>query len=245
MDDVRAFALTSVLMVIFVETVKAAAARGLSTQTARKCMHIGAGPIFLATWPLFSAGGAGARWCGVVPLTMTVKFALTGLGVLRGRQADADVRAMSRSGRRDELLRGPLLYGLVFCAMTALRWRRLDGAVALLAVCVGDGLAEPAGRRWGGGACKHGTTALARGRLPWSPRKSWAGLAACFVSSFAASVAAAARWHALGWHDEHAFSPRLLAGLARACAAGALAETVPWPDVDNLLVPLAVLAVGV
>ena len=135
---------------------------------------------------------------------------------------------MSRTGRREELLRGPTLYGLVFCAVTFFWWRRLDGATALLALCVGDGVAEPAGRRWGGGP-----------GLPWNPRKSWAGTAAFLASALAASALAAARFHALGWSD--APWRDALPALARACVVGALAESLPLVDVDNAVVPIAVL----
>lgn len=59
----------------------------------------------------------------------------------------AAVRAMSRTGNPREILCGPLF-----------------GIVALMLMCGGDGLADIAGRRWG------------HARLPWAPRKSWAGI---------------------------------------------------------------------
>ena len=79
--DLRAFLGTSALMVAFVESVKFASThpRGprVSSVLARKVTHIGAGPIFLATWPLFSAD-TGRYVAACVPLTMTLKFAATG-----------------------------------------------------------------------------------------------------------------------------------------------------------------------
>lgn len=53
---------------------------------------------------------------------------------------------------------------MVFIVATMLFWRDTPvGIVALMLMCGGDGLADIAGRRWG------------RVRLPWAPRKSWAG----------------------------------------------------------------------
>ena len=76
-------------------------------------------------------GQAAACQNACVPLAMTLKFALVGLGLL---DVEADVRTLSRSGDRRELLRGPLLYGVVFVVATALWFRELPASVALLAL---------------------------------------------------------------------------------------------------------------
>lgn len=226
--DVAAFGATSLLMVLFVETVKSAASRRIiSTPVARKCMHVGAGPIFILTWPLFSRGGAAIA--SLVPLAMTVKFALTGMGLLHN---EAEVKSMSRSGDPRELLRGPVLYGLTFVVVTLARWRSVHGVAAMMALCLGDGMAEVFGRRFG---------SFPPGHHPWSPRKSWAGTGAFVLSSFLGSALFAALFHALGWAE----LPRLpaLGQIALACVAGAMVESLPWEDVDNVFVPLAVLLV--
>ena len=43
-----------------------------------------------------------------MPLAITIKFGLIGLGILPDEKT---VRSMSRTGRASELLKGPLLYG--------------------------------------------------------------------------------------------------------------------------------------
>lgn len=54
---------------------------------------------------------------------------------------------MQRSKR---LLKGPLLYGVVIVASTLWFWRDAPAGVMGLAVlCMGDGLAEVVGRRFG------------------------------------------------------------------------------------------------
>lgn len=57
---------------------------------------------------------------------------------------------MQRTGDRTELLRGPLLYGLVIAALTALFWRDSPaGALGIAVLCAGDGMADIVGRRYG------------------------------------------------------------------------------------------------
>lgn len=54
---------------------------------------------------------------------------------------------LQRTGRRQELLGGPVLYGLVHTGLVVVAWRSHPAAVlALTAVCWGDGLADVVGR---------------------------------------------------------------------------------------------------
>ena len=55
-----------------------------------------------------------------MPLLFTVQFALIGLGVVKD---EASVKAMSRSGDRREILKGPLFYGIIFVVMTLVYWK--------------------------------------------------------------------------------------------------------------------------
>jgi dolichol kinase len=226
--DAKAFVASSALMVSTVESVKMLQAAGLlGVVASRKLMHMAAGPVFMITWPWFSAG-KWSHWCAAaVPACMTLKFALVGLGLL---ESEHDVRTMSRSGDRTELLRGPLLYGLVFVLVTGLCFRDIVGAIALIALCFGDGMSDVIGRRWG-----H------LGRLPWSRRKSWAGSAGFVGSAFATSMICAAAFHRCGWSPSS--SMELSGSILVAVVAGALAESCPMPDVDNVLVPAATAAV--
>jgi len=59
---------------------------------------------------------------------------------------------LQRSGHRQELLRGPFLYGAIISAITALYWRDSPvGATAIAVLCAGDGFADIVGRRYGSG----------------------------------------------------------------------------------------------
>ena len=71
---------------------------------------------------------------------------------------------------RQELLAGPLLYIAVVIATTVQFWRHSPaGLLALCMMCVGDGLADIVGRRYG-------TT-----KLPYNASKTWAGSLAMFA----------------------------------------------------------------
>ena len=229
-SDALACALTSLIAVSVVESIKMCARRGwLDRQLARKCMHICVGPLFLACWPLFSA--AGQWYAALVPLAIVAKFAATGLGMPLPGAAD-EIASMSRTGAKEELLRGPLLYGASFVALTLWRFQRLPAAVALTSLCVGDGLAELVGVRLGRWS----------GHLPWSPRKSWAGSVAFVCGSFVASCIVAVDFRARGWCADATLS-QLAAPLALAALVGAARESLPMRDVDNVLVPGAVALV--
>src|SRR5512143_369651 len=170
--DLLAAIVTLAVALAWLRLMDALAHRGLlEPRLARKVIHIGTGPLFVLCWYLFSDQYLARFLAALVPLLITVQFALVGFGVIRDETA---VQAMTRHNNPREILRGPLYYGIVFVLCTILFWRHSPvGVVALMLLCGGDGLADIAGRRWG------------RSRLPFNPGKSWAGSAAMFVGGFA------------------------------------------------------------
>jgi len=202
--------------------------RIISQHLSRKLIHIGTGPIFVLCWLLYS-GEPQSRWlAALVPATLTVQFALIGLGAVKDEDA---VRAMSRSGDRRELLYGPLQYGIIFVLMTLIFW--LDspiGIVALMILCGGDGLADVIGRRWGGA------------KLPWNPRKSWAGSAAMFLAGFGFALAYLALFARLGIFDLSLAAALL--PLALICLAATVVEAVSGQDMDNITITVTALGVA-
>ena len=68
---------------------------------------------------------------------------------------------MQRTGRRQELLQGPLLYALVHVVGALVFWRTSPVAVAALAVlCAGDGAAELFGVAFGRARCSTSELAI-------------------------------------------------------------------------------------
>jgi phytol kinase len=206
-----------------------AAQRGrVESRLSRKIIHMGTGPMFVLCWLLFDAAPL-SRWlAALVPFSITVQFALVGLGIMKD---EAAVKAMSRSGDRREILRGPLFYGIIFVALTLLYWTESPiGMIALMLMCGGDGLADIVGRRYG------------KVKLPWNGGKSWAGSAGMFVGGWSFALAVYGVYAALGMFT----IPWETATMAITGTAivGTLVESIPLRDVDNLTVTLAAVISG-
>ncbi len=127
---------------------------------------------------------------------------------------------------------GILAYPLAVLGLVLLFRDRLWMAAAGWGIlAVGDGMASLVGQTAGGP------------RLPWNPRKGWAGFAA-FVAFGTAAAALLAAWTArLPLDPAAAHWPRTL-GVAFALAlACALVESLPTTLDDNVTVPIAVALV--
>ncbi len=253
-SDVRACIITTLIMVSWVEGMKFLAHQNLlQSWQRRKLVHIFTGPIFILTWPMFSYTHYGRQLAALVPLIVTMKFLLVGLGIV----SDPDtVQSMSRSGRRQELLYGPLLYGIIFVATTYLYWKSVKAIICLLILCFGDGFAEIFGKRYG-----------EKNKLPWSPKKSyagWIGFTICSTLSICCilmvfqnhlfqndAIASSLALEKEGLSDQYlldvesfksssfivAYLPRILVD----CLVAGLIETLPFEDIDNVTVFLAAI----
>ncbi len=172
-----ALIITFIIALAWLRAVDFIAGRGwIDSALSRKIIHIGTGPIFVLCWLLFNDRPE-ARWlAALVPLLITIQFLLVGTGVIKD---ESSVQAMSRSGDRREILRGPLMYGIVFIVLTLIFWRTSPlGIAALMILCAGDGLADVIGSR-----------ASSSPVLSWSHRKTWLGSLAMFVGGWLASMA--------------------------------------------------------
>lgn len=200
----------------------------VSSGLSRKIIHIGTGPIFVLTWLFFRDEPSARFLAALVPFAITLQFALVGSGVWKDPAA---VAAMSRTGDRREILRGPLLYGIVFVLLTILYWKDSPiGMVALMLLCGGDGLADVVGKR------------LGRDRLPWSKRKTWAGTIAVFVGGWLFSLAILAVFFAVGVFQGSVIER--IPAITLIALAGAAVESLPLQDLDNITVPLVGVILG-
>lgn len=229
LPDIIATIITFAVALAWLRLMDALAHRGVISQNlSRKLIHIGTGPLFVLCWLLFPDTPF-SRWlAALVPLAVTVQFALVGFGVIKDPAA---VQAMSRTGDPREILRGPLYYGLIHVAATLIFWQHSPvGILALMLLCGGDGLADVAGRRWG------------RAKLPWSAEKSWAGSAAMLTASFVLGLAYVLLFNMLGrFSPTLALGPTVLAVTVIALVA-TLVEAVSGSDIDNLTVTAAAVA---
>ncbi len=203
-----------------------AAHRGwIGSQLSRKFIHMGTGPIFVSCWLLFNETTSSRYLAALVPLAITGQFVLVGLGIIKD---EAAVKAMSRTGDRREILKGPLFYGIVFVVVTIIYW--LDnpiGITALMLMCGGDGLADIMGRRWG------------KAKLPWAKQKSWIGSLGMFLGGwiFASGIITIlVQTNTFSDQLFHYFLPITLISLL-----GTFIESLPIKDIDNITVTMAAI----
>ena len=148
------------------------------------------------------------------------------------------VKVMSRSGRNaEEILRGPLIYGIVHVILTIVFWVDSPaGILGLAMLCGGDGFAEVCGRKWG----------ELTGPIPWSKNKSKtiAGTVGFIVASlitakimlYSCAFAVAEQGYGqFQWTGGFADQIKLLF----VCFAASMVETIPVHEIDNALVPAA------
>lgn len=230
-SDGLAALLTLVLALCWLRSMDFCVAQGwVEPKLSRKIIHIGTGPLFVLCWPFFSDGESARYWAALVPLCITLQFLAVGLGIVKDPAA---VQAMTRSGQPQEILRGPLFYGLVFVACTVGFWRTSAvGILALMMLCGGDGLADIVGRRWG----VH--------KLPFSSHKSWVGSLAMFLGS--AGLGGLFLWlfQTWGYFPAPLLFPQTWGIVAAIAIIATLVEALPFRDIDNLTLTGVVLLLG-
>ena len=196
----------------------------IDSPLSRKIIHIGTGPIFVLCWPLFEYNNFYSRFFAAsVPLLITIQFFLVGAGIIKDQ---ASVDSMSRTGDRKEILRGPLYYGIVFVLLTILFWKdSLIGIIALMLMCGGDGMADIVGTR------------IRSTSIPWAKNKTLAGTISVFVGGWIFCVAIIFIYQVWGIMDIS--TQNLLLPVTAIAFIGALVESLPFKDIDNITVPLA------
>jgi uncharacterized protein (TIGR00297 family) len=179
----------------------------------RKVTHMGVGLI------AFSVGWLGPLWAAVLAAG-ALGFNLFLLPRLGGRRLWRDAEHQAGTSI------GIILYPLAVLLLILVFYRHLEVAAASWGILAfGDGMASIAGMT------------LGRRKLPWNPRKSWAGSAAyVFFGTFAAAALLmwTARWSAPGHYD---WPFTFVVCFVTALVAAAL-ESLPQGLDDNLGVPL-------
>jgi len=229
MNPYLATLLTFAIAIFFLRLMDFCAQRGwIESKLSRKFIHIGTGPIYVLCWLMYPDLPL-SRWlASLVPLLITTQFALVGTGILKD---EAAVKAMSRTGDRSELLRGPLFYGLVFVAVTLLYWKdSLIGIPALMMMCGGDGIAEIVGRR------------VNSMKLPWSREKSLAGSLSVFLGGWLLTMFIFAVYV---WVEVFGGPvTRFLLPVTWIALGAMLVESLPFRDVDNITLTVVSALIG-
>lgn len=222
---------TFLIALAFLRLMDLLAHRGIiESKLSRKIIHIGTGPIFVLCWLMYpDPGGQISRWlAALVPLVITAQFALVGTGIIKD---EAAVKAMSRTGDRREILRGPLFYGIMFVAITLIYWKdSLIGIPALMMMCGGDGIADIVGRR------------VRSPKLPWSREKSVSGSLSVFAGGWLLTMFIFAVYVGMG-----AFSGpvnQFLWPVTWIALGSTLVESLPFKDIDNLTITVISALIG-
>ena len=220
---------TFAISIIWLRLIDYLAHRGwIESRLSRKIIHAGTGPIFVMCWIFFQDTWEARYLAALVPLLITIQFFLIGIGVIKD---PASVQAMSRSGDRKEILRGPLYYGIIFVVLTIAFW--LDspiGIIALMQLSGGDGLAEILGRKYG------------KVKLPWNPQKSWMGSLGMFLGGFVFSIAMMGFYVAFGVFSDSIAS--FLIPVSIISIACMFIETLPLRDIDNITITVTAVIAG-
>lgn len=228
-SNLTALILTLIAALIWLRLIEYAVQKGWITSTiSRKLIHIGTGPLFVLCWMLFPNTHSSRYYAAVIPLLISLYYFLVGIGLVKNQNV---VQAMSRTGSRQEILLGPLFYGIVFVLLTIVYWYDSPvGMIALMVLCGGDGLADVIGRRYG------------ETRLPWMPQKTWMGTLGMFIGAWIFSVGMVAIYTSLNFFTTP-FNEFLLPITLIALIA-TLVESLPVRHFDNITVAVSAVLVG-
>ncbi|KAF8769223.1 hypothetical protein HU200_006727 [Digitaria exilis] len=204
--------------------------RLLEKSLSRKIVHVLSGILFMASWPLYSNSTGARYFAAVVPFLNSMRLLTYGLRIYTD---EALVKSVSREGKPEELLRGPLYYVLVLLFSVLVFWRESPiGIVSLSMMSGGDGFADIVGRRYGSV------------KLPFNEKKSWAGSISMFISGFMVSAIMLFYFSSFGYI--HVSWEEAFGKLAFVALAATIVECIPVTDVvdDNISVPLATMLVA-
>eukprot|EP00268_Persea_americana_P053482 TRINITY_DN6053_c0_g2_i2.p1 TRINITY_DN6053_c0_g2~~TRINITY_DN6053_c0_g2_i2.p1 ORF type:complete len:319 (-),score=49.99 TRINITY_DN6053_c0_g2_i2:332-1288(-) len=196
----------------------------IDQKLSRKLVHVLSGLLFMASWPIFSTSLEARYFAALVPLANCLRLLAYGLSLATD---EAMVKSVSREGKPEELLRGPMYYVVMLMLCDVMFWRNSPvGVISLAMMCGGDGFADIIGRRYG------------TLKLPYNQDKSWAGSICMCFSGFAISIGMLYYFSALGYLqlDWGLVVPKV----ALVSLAATLVESLPITKVvdDNVSVPL-------
>ncbi|XP_006838740.2 phytol kinase 1, chloroplastic [Amborella trichopoda] len=202
----------------------------IEQKLSRKLVHILSGLLFLSSWPIFSSSVEARYFAAIVPLVNSLRLVVYGLSIVTN---EGLVQSVTRDGRPEELLRGPLYYVLALIYCTLFYWRESPiGVISLAMMCAGDGVADVLGRRFG----NH--------KLPFNKQKSWVGSICMFVFGFSVSLGMLFYFSNLGYIQLD-WGSTIEKVLIIAMAA-TIVESLPITGLldDNITVPLSSMLVA-
>ncbi|MQL89541.1 hypothetical protein Taro_022115 [Colocasia esculenta] len=197
---------------------------------SRKIVHVLSGILFMSSWPIFSSSIEARFFAALAPFVNCLRLTVYGLSLVTD---EGLIKSVTREGKPEELLRGPLYYVLVLMFCVLVFWRDSPvGVTALAMMSGGDGIADIMGRKFGAA------------RLPYNNRKSWVGSICMFTFGFFVSMGMLYYFASLGYFDLDGLESAKKVALISLTAT--LVESLPFTDVldDNISVPLSSMLMG-
>ncbi|CAA7033925.1 unnamed protein product [Microthlaspi erraticum] len=194
---------------------------------SRKLVHILSGLLFVLSWPIFSESTEARYFAAFVPLVNCLRLVVNGLSVSPNSTL---IKSVTREGRPEELLKGPLFYVFALLVSVLFFWRDSPtGMMSLAMMCGGDGIADIMGRKFGSE------------KLPYNTRKSWAGSISMFIFGFFISIGLLYYYSSLGYLQVNWETTFMKVAMVSLVAT--VVESIPITDQldDNVSVPLATI----
>ncbi|GMY23089.1 probable phytol kinase 1, chloroplastic isoform X1 [Fagus crenata] len=197
---------------------------------SRKLVHVLSGLLFMVSWPIFSTTTEARFFACLAPLVNCLRLVIYGLSLASD---EGLIKSVTREGKPEELLRGPLYYVLILIICALFFWRESPvGVISLAMMCGGDGVADIIGRRFG---------SL---KIPYNQQKSWAGSISMFVFGFLLSIGMLQYYSVLGYLQlDWVWTVQKVALVSLVAT---VVESLPTTEVvdDNISVPLVSMAVA-
>lgn len=184
----------------------------------------------MVSWPIFSTTTEARYFACLAPLVNCLRLVIYGLSLASD---EGLIKSVTREGKPEELLRGPLYYVLILIICALVFWRESPvGVISLAMMCGGDGVADIIGRRFG---------SL---KIPYNQQKSWAGSISMFVFGFLLSIGMLQYYSVLGYLQlDWVWTVQKVALVSLVAT---VVESLPTTEVvdDNISVPLVSMAVA-
>jgi len=182
----------------------------------------------MVSWPIFSTSTEARYFASLVPFVNCSRLVIYGLSLASD---EGLIKSVTREGKPEELLRGPLYYVLVLILCALVFWRESPvGVISLAMMCGGDGIADIIGRRFGSS------------KLPYNQQKSWAGSISMFVFGFLISIGMLYYYSVLGYFQlDWIWTAQKVALVSLVATVVESFSTTEVVD-DNISVPLASMA---
>ncbi len=243
LEDVIAFFITLVAIFLLIGINDRLRNSGkLSINVSRKVIHTFAAPIYIFFFPFYSGNWYSPIIASIVPLIFALKFLTIGLGIAKD---EAFVNTMSRSGDPRELLRGTFYYTLVMIFIPLLWWTHPISIAAFSILAFGDGFADIIGRNYG----------KVKIKVPAGKKTLEGSLGGMFFMGFLLTFLMVALYGLMGaqiyYNGAIVYTYTLssavqwLFPLLILALVGMLVELVSPKDIDNILIPAAVVITAI